>query len=87
MASIEAIEQKVRRVKSQRKLFITISICTIASIGLSVPRKVANYRQLKAVNDRLVELQGDIVYTQQQIRLVEDELLAAQREIRKQEAQ
>jgi hypothetical protein len=87
MAAIVPEDEDVTRLRRQRNLFATIAICSLASIGLSVPRKISNYRELKAVNAHVVELQASIVYTQQQIQTVENRIIGIQLEIRKQQAQ
>jgi hypothetical protein len=71
----------------QRNLFATLAICSIASIGLALPRKVRSYRELKAANEHLVGLQEAIVANQQRIRDTQEQILQVQREITKRQAQ
>ena len=80
-------EDRISRLRVQRNLFATLAVCSIASIALALPRKVASYRELKAVNAHLVELQATIVWEQQQIRDTQDQILQVQREIVKQQMQ
>ena len=73
--------ENIDRLRRQRNLFATLAALLLASICLAVPRKLATYRELKAVNARLVELQLAIVQKQQQIRETEDRIERTQRDI------
>jgi hypothetical protein len=86
MASIEPEQETVRHLKRQRDLFAAIAICSLGLIGLAVPRKAENNRELRAVNSHLLALQASIVDTQRQIRVIEDQILGVQREIKKRQA-
>jgi hypothetical protein len=79
-------EDRISRFRTQRNLFAILAVCSIASIGLALPRKVASYRELKAANERLVGLQEAIVENQQRIRDTQDQILLIQREITKRQA-
>jgi hypothetical protein len=83
MASTVPDEQKAARLRRQRNLFAAIALCALASIGLAVPRKLSNYRELKEVDARLIWLQAEIVGTRQDIKNAEDKILGVQRAIRK----
>lgn len=69
------------RLRRQKNLFSTIAVCALAATGLALPRKVANYRELKAVNAHLLELQRSIVRTQQQIIDTQNQLTIIQKDI------
>jgi|HubBroStandDraft_4_1064222.scaffolds.fasta_scaffold1260392_2 hypothetical protein len=77
----EAQEENARRLRMQRNLLAALAACAIASIALALPRKLANHRELKALNERLVELQASIVQTQEQIRDTQDQIVRVQGEI------
>lgn len=70
------------RLRRQRNLFAAAAALALASIGLAVPRKVAQYRELKAANAHLVELQAAIVDTQRQIRAAQEDIVGYQDTIR-----
>ena len=82
MESLVLEDEGVRRLRRQRNLFATIAVCSLASIGLAVPRKVASYRELKAANAHLVEMQAAIVSTQRQIKMAQEEIQGYQQAIR-----
>jgi hypothetical protein len=82
----EPNEAKINRLRKQRNLFVTLAVLSVASMGFAVPRKVASYRELKAINAHIVDLQAAIVDNQRQIRDVQDQILKAQQEIRKQQS-
>jgi hypothetical protein len=86
MESLVKDEETENRLRRQRNFFAAIAIFALASIGVAIPRKVSNYRELRATNAHLVELQTAIIDTQWHIRSVEGELLDVQREILRQEA-
>jgi hypothetical protein len=71
-------EARIRRLRSQRNLLAALAVCTVASAGLAVPRRLASHRELKAVNNRLVELQAAIVQNQRTIRGAEEQILGYQ---------
>jgi hypothetical protein len=79
-------EQRAERLRRQRNLFAAIALCALASIGLAVPRKLSNFRELREVDARLIWLQSEIASTRQDIRGVEDKILGAQQAIRKEGA-
>jgi hypothetical protein len=87
MASPPLELEGVRRLRMQRNLFSAIAAAALAATGLALPRRVADYRELKAVHARVVELQANIVVAQRQIREAEDQILAVQQEIKRQQAQ
>jgi hypothetical protein len=62
------------RLRRQRNLLAALAVCTVASVGFAVPRRLASHRELKAVNDRLVELQAAIVQNQRQIRAAQEQI-------------
>lgn len=78
-----AEEERLRRLRMQRNLFAVLAVCSVASIGFAVPQKIASYRELKAVNEHLVELQAAIVRNQQLVRETQDQILQVQGEITK----
>jgi hypothetical protein len=82
MASTVQDEQKAARLMGQRNLFALIALCALASIGLAVPRKLSNYRELKEVDARLIWLQAETVGTRQDIKDAEDKILGIQKAIR-----
>jgi len=73
-----AEEERIRRLRSQRNLLAALAVCAIASVGFAVPRRLASHRELKAVNDRLVELQSAIVQNQREIRGAQEQILGYQ---------
>ncbi len=82
MAITAQDQDEITRLRRQRNVFAVLAACSLALIGASVPRKVANYRELKAANDRLVELQASIVGTQRQIRTAQEEIAGYQQMLR-----
>jgi hypothetical protein len=82
MESLLPDDAGIGRLRRQRNLFAAVAIFSLASIGLAVPRKIANYRELKAANSHLVELQTGIVDAQRQIRAAQEEILGYQQTIR-----
>jgi hypothetical protein len=86
MASTAPDDEKVGLLRRQRNLFAAVAVASLLSIGLAVPRKVANYRELKAVNEHLVELQAAIVDSQRQLLSVEGQILEGQRAIGRRQA-
>ena len=78
--------EEINRLRRQRNLFSVLAICSMASIGLAVPRKVAAIRELKAVNAHLVDLQAQIVQNQQLTRDVQNQILEVQKQIAKEQS-
>jgi hypothetical protein len=75
--------EKIRLLRVQRDLFAAGAVCFLVSIGFALPRAITSYRELKAINVYLANLQGAIVESQQQIRTVQREILRVQLEITK----
>jgi hypothetical protein len=74
-------DASAERLRRQRNLFGAIAMCSLASIAFAVPRKLANYRELKAVNAHITDMQSAIVRAQRDITAVEDQIRDVQREI------
>ena len=78
-----AEEGAIGRLRRQRNLCAALAVCSVASIGLALPHRVSSYRELKAVNEHLIELQAAIVQNQQQTRDAQAQILQVQREMAK----
>jgi hypothetical protein len=87
MASTVPDDHEIGRLRRQRNLFAAVAACALASIGLWVPRKLANYRELKAANAHLVELQASIVSAQRKIMTAQEEIQGYQQTVRAIQAQ
>lgn len=83
----ELEEERVRRLRVQRNLLAALAACALASIAFALPRKLASHRELKALNERLVELQAAIVLDQQRLRDTQEQIGWVQAEIAKLRAQ
>jgi septal ring factor EnvC (AmiA/AmiB activator) len=81
MQGPEAEGSAVRRLRVQRNLFAALAVCALAAMGFAIPRKLASYRELRAVNQHLVQLQRDIVENQQQTRETQEQILQSQQEL------
>jgi hypothetical protein len=86
MPSLQTEERKVIRLRTQRRFFVVLAACSLASMGLAVPRRVASYRELRTVNARLVELRAAIVENQNQIRAIQEQIVRFQKEISERQA-
>ena len=73
----------VKRTRKQRNLFRVLAICAVISIGVSVPRKIESYRELKSVNAHLIALQAAIVDNQQRLLEIQAKIIQDQDQIRK----
>jgi hypothetical protein len=82
MQSIVPDDAGIGRLRRQRNLFAAIAVCALASVGVAIPRKLSNYRDLKAANSHLVELQAAIVDAQRQIKAAQEDILGYQQTIR-----
>jgi hypothetical protein len=75
-------EALTERLRIQRNVFIFLTGCSLASIGIMLPRSIHTYHQQKMLNVYLVNLQGLIVENQQQARAIQSKILKEQQEIR-----
>jgi hypothetical protein len=82
MANETQEEGEAGRLRRQRNLFRAVAAVAVASIGAALPRKVANYRELRAANAHVVELQAEIVDAQRHIRIAQEQILGYQATIR-----
>jgi hypothetical protein len=83
MQNLSSEGEKIRSLRRQRNLYAILAVVSIAAIGFAVPRKLASYRELKSVNDRLVKLQAAIVANQDSTREVQRQILEVQQDITK----
>jgi hypothetical protein len=83
MASLNTVEEEIRRFEKQRNLFIVLAGCSIISIAFAVPRRVAVYNEHRLLNARLIELQTSIVADQKQTVEIQAEIESDQLEIEK----
>jgi len=72
----------IRRLKVQRNWYATLAVCSLACIGFALPTKIAHYRELKAIDAHLVDLQATIVLYQQRTSVAQNEILKMQQQIR-----
>jgi len=70
------------RWRKQRNQFYVGAICGVASLLLVVPGRIRKYRELKAVNAQLVDLQHAIDSHQRLIRAVQADLIQTQQQIK-----
>jgi hypothetical protein len=66
----------------QRNIFLSCSILSLASIAFALPHRITQFRQRRHLDERLVNLQAQIVAKQLEITGLEKLIKAAQQEIR-----
>jgi hypothetical protein len=79
-----AFGEVARRLKRDRNRFAVGAVLMIAiAMALALPRRVRRYREQKAVNTELLELQAHIRVMQGRVVEVEQKITATQLEIKK----
>lgn len=73
----------ITRSRRQRNFFAAVAVGLIlVAMGVAFPRALARRQALKGANDELLRLQREIVAVQQQTRDVQAQILRTQDEIR-----
>ena len=75
-------ETELVRLRRERNRFGTCAVLLVAvSLSIALPRKVAQYRQLKRLNEEIVSLQGAIGAANRELGETQREIGVVQQEI------
>ena len=68
--------------RRERNIFAVVAVVIVAlTLAIALPRRVQDYRRLKALNEELINLQHSIGEVQREIVRVQGEILEGQRRI------